>query len=301
MFNNFTFLADNNMGNIATNFTKQIEILKSRGMILDLPEEKIKEILLDIGYYRLGFYWNPFEVDDDHNFLEGTKFSDVVCLYYLDVDLRNLLLKYINRIEINFRTKVVYYVSNINKKSPVWFIDKHVISQDFINNIDYHYNDDFIKNSRPIKLHHQKYINDKYAPAWKTLEYFTFGTVLKIFKSLNDVTTKETISKQFDVLNLSKFINIMETIVLVRNCCAHSGVIFDITTPKGISILPGITFNNNNRHCLDSAIKVIKLILSKISNDRKIDLEKSINDLFKSHENNPIIKKIIEDKIGYVY
>lgn len=24
-------------------------------------EEKAKEILLDIGYYRLGFYWFPYE------------------------------------------------------------------------------------------------------------------------------------------------------------------------------------------------------------------------------------------------
>ena len=29
---------------------------------------------------------------------------------HLDVDLRHLLLKYLNRIEINFRTKVVYFI-----------------------------------------------------------------------------------------------------------------------------------------------------------------------------------------------
>ena len=61
------------------------------------------EILLDIGYYRLGFYWNPFEINKKHEFINGTNFSDVLHLYYLDVDLRNLLLKYIKRIEINFR------------------------------------------------------------------------------------------------------------------------------------------------------------------------------------------------------
>jgi abortive infection bacteriophage resistance protein len=83
------------MGNIATSITQQIEKLKERGMILDYNDAKAKEILLDIGYYRLGFYWNPFEKDKEHNFQPGTKFSDAVTLYYLDVDLRNLLLKYI--------------------------------------------------------------------------------------------------------------------------------------------------------------------------------------------------------------
>ena len=58
--------------------------------------EKAKEILLDIGYYRLGFYWHPFEVDKDHNLKQGTKFSDVVKLYYLDVDLKHILLKALN-------------------------------------------------------------------------------------------------------------------------------------------------------------------------------------------------------------
>ncbi len=38
-------------------FSKQIPILKVRGLSLDCyEEEKIKEILLDIGYYRIGFY-----------------------------------------------------------------------------------------------------------------------------------------------------------------------------------------------------------------------------------------------------
>lgn len=115
------------MGKIATNTNTQIQNLKDRGMILDYEESKIKEFLLDIGYYRLGFYWNPFEIDIEHNFKEGTTFSNVIKLYYLDVDLRNTLAKYINRIEINFRTKLVYYTSNIHKDSPTWFIDTTVL------------------------------------------------------------------------------------------------------------------------------------------------------------------------------
>jgi len=105
------------MGNITTTIDQQIAKLEERGMILDLPAEKIKEILLDIGYYRLGFYWHPFEVDDKHNLKEEIRFSTVLELYYMDVDLRHLLIKFINRIELSFRTKIIYYVSNINRAS----------------------------------------------------------------------------------------------------------------------------------------------------------------------------------------
>jgi len=135
------------MGNIATTIEQQIAKLKERGMVLDLPSEKIKEVLLDIGYYRLGFYWNPFEVDEVHNFKEGTRFSTILKLYYMDVDLRHLLIKFINRIELSFRTKIIYYVSNINRVSPTWFVDTKVMDATFIKNFDLYYNDEFKKNN----------------------------------------------------------------------------------------------------------------------------------------------------------
>jgi len=135
------------MGRLATNISIQIQCLKDREMIFDFEEEKIKEFLLDIGYYRLGFYWNPFEKDTDHNFTEGTKFSDVIKLYYLDVDLRHILLKYINRIELNFRTKVVYYVSNKYKNSPTWFADPAVVNQK-LSDVNNFYNEKFINTNK---------------------------------------------------------------------------------------------------------------------------------------------------------
>ena len=56
------------MGNTATTFNEQIALLEKRGMVIDMEPNKVKEILLDIGYYRLGFYWHPFVIDDSHNF-----------------------------------------------------------------------------------------------------------------------------------------------------------------------------------------------------------------------------------------
>jgi abortive infection bacteriophage resistance protein len=53
------------MGNIAISIDKQIEKLKSRRIDFeDYSEQKIKEILLDLGYYRLGFYWYDLRKKD---------------------------------------------------------------------------------------------------------------------------------------------------------------------------------------------------------------------------------------------
>ncbi|MBW6484248.1 MAG: Abi family protein [Vicingaceae bacterium] len=238
------------MGSKATNIEEQIQLLKTRGMKLEYPEAKVRELLLDIGYYRLGFYWNPFEIDENHNFKPGTTFKNVIKLYYLDFDLRNLLTRYVTRIEINFKTRLIHYVSNKYKDSPTWFIDNDVMNNRFINSFEKLYNEKFIKNNKPIKKHHEKYINDKYAPAWKTLEFFTFGTVLTIYKCLKNESIKKKIANDFGVINMRKFINLMDTVVLVRNYCAHGDVLFDLRTPKGIAVIPDINFEEDDRSSL---------------------------------------------------
>lgn len=289
------------MGNIATSFNEQIALLEKRGMVFDMEPNKVKEILLDIGYYRLGFYWHPFVIDETHNLITGIKFSDIVNLYYLDVDLRNILTKYLNRIEINFRTKLVYYVSNKYKTSPTWFIDPKIVNQTFISDILKYYNDDFKKSNKPIKKHHLKYLNDKYAPAWKTLEFFTFGVILKIFKNLHDSDIQERITNIYGIKNFQKFVSLMETLVLLRNTCAHGGVLFDLKIPRGISKIPDIVFNNNDRMSLDSSIKVVSFFLQKISNDRKCEMESLIIEKFEKYRNNAFVKNIIENEINFNY
>lgn len=65
---------------------QQIARLKSNGMMFD-NEEKAKEILLDVGYYRLGFYSFPYEIKfprlehRDHKLKSGTTFKSVYDFY----------------------------------------------------------------------------------------------------------------------------------------------------------------------------------------------------------------------------
>jgi abortive infection bacteriophage resistance protein len=286
------------MGNRATTIDQQIEILQNRGLeIEDIP--KAKEILLDIGYYRLGFYWNCFELDDNHNFTKGSKFMDAVNLYYLDVDLRELLLKYIYRIEIHFRTQIVYHVSNKYNQSPTWFIDSKVVSVDYIEDFKKIYDSNFIRNNKPIFKHHKKYINDKFAPAWKTIEFITFGAALKLFRSLKDEELKKHICSCYKIKKLYIFENFIQSIVYVRNMCSHGGVLYDLSQPKGIHKIPGNQYNFNNRHSLDATIKVICYILSQISANRENDLKLKLQEILGRFDNNLSINNIIKTKIGY--
>jgi abortive infection bacteriophage resistance protein len=291
------------MGNKATSIEIQIELLQKRGMKIDCID-KAKEYLLDIGYYRLGFYWHYFEKDEDHNFHPDTELETVRELYYFDFDLKYLLSKYIYRIEVHFRTQLVYYASNKYPNTPTWFIDKKLVDNDliaFIENLYHGSHQKFIKYNSPLKKHHEKYINDKYAPAWKTLEFFTFGQINKVFKYLKDETLKSEIAAVYGYRNVSAFENHVNSMVNIRNICSHNGILFDYNQPKGVKKIPKEEYKIKERSQtnLNASISVILSTLSTISENRTVELKAELDKLFSKASQNDKLKQIIDSKIGY--
>ncbi len=290
----------------ATTIEEQIAILKDRGMTI-ADEEKAKENLLDIGYFRLGFYCYPFEKDypqqdnRSHFYREGSNFEDVVKLYYFDYDLRNLLLRYINRIEINFRTYLTYHISNKHKDSPTWFVDPSIMQNKYVNAFENDVYNETFKKTPVIMRHHQHHINDKFAPAWKTIEFMTFGNILKLYNNLKNDISKYEISNYYGIRSVKVFNSYMETIRFIRNTCAHGGALFDITLPRSISNGPAGIFENKQKHNLDGTTNVILYILRQISTNRADDLQLSLNELLQSNKTPKAVMNIIKDCLGYKF
>jgi len=260
----------------ATTIEQQIQRLKKRNVMI-ADEEKAKENLLDIGYYRLGFYFFPFEVSypnlkkRDHMMIPGTKFTDAVALYYFDFDVRNILMRYISRIEVAFRTYMTYTLSNNYKQDPLWFVNPKVVEQSFIDNFDSSCYEGIRKNA-DIRRHHQHYRTDKYAPAWKTLEHMTLGGMLTLYKSLNSVTDKRDISTHFGVNQTTVFENYMETIRCIRNICAHGSVLYDAKLFQEVRRGPAGRIAEDEKYRLGAAIKVISYMIGQISAKRQQDM-----------------------------
>ena len=285
------------MGNIATNIDTQIETLRNRGMLI-LDNEKAKEHLLDIRYYRLGFYWHYFEIDDNHNFQEQIHFDDIIKLYYLDIDLKNVLSKYIYRIEVHFRTQVVYWVSNKYKTHPAWFNVDSIVDKSFIKDFNSIYTNLKMYN-KALKKHHEKYTNDIYAPAWKTFEFLTFGQVFKFFCSLKDNDLKDEIANQYGFRDYTLLINFFKAIINIRNICSHNGVLFDFNQPIGIHRIPNkkYRFKTRNTTNLNASIRLILFILSKISKNRADELENNIKSIVTNASQNTSLNTIIRNHI----
>lgn len=260
---------------------EQIQKLKGRGMVF-ADEDKAREILMDIGYYRLGFYSFPFErtfpnlKNRDHQLVPGTTFRNVVELYYFDFDLRRLLLNYLNRIEVNIRTQITYIASNHYKQCPTWFVDPNVMQHQYIAGFDKTVYDELRKN--PIlQRHHRKYINDKYAPAWKTLEFMTMGNIWYLFTSFKDPAVSNAIAAHYKC-SYGVFSNYLETIRTLRNRCAHGSCLYNFALKNGIMLKPaGIAMQN--RHNIAGAVDVVKFMLGRISSNRLNDFHAELDSL----------------------
>lgn len=288
------------MGRKAITLDQQIKLLRERNMVIT-DVEKAKEVLFDIGYYRMGFYWFPFEqtypnkYHRSHEFKEGTNFDDVVRLYYFDFNLRNLLFKPLSRIEIAFKTKVVYLVSNEYVNSPTWFIDNVVVNRKQANSFEQKVYRSIVEKTPLIALHHRLHINDKFAPAWKTLEFMTLGEVVHLFKSLNNEELKQKIANCFGIKKLVTFENYLDLIKDIRNTCAHGNVLYDFTPDrsirKGPAMIKGIGENQN----LNGALRVILYMMDKISENRYKELLSAIDNLIVEYCQFPEVESILLD------
>ncbi len=286
------------MGNKALEISKQIELLKKRGLVIK-DEDKVKEHLLDIGYYRLGFYSYYFQ-DKNHHFKENIQMEDIVKLYYFDFDLRKLLSEYIYRIEVHFRTQIVYHVSNHYSDIPAWYMDNRIVNISILRKLDKTYKH-IRKSNNTLTKHHKKYPNSQYAPAWKTFEFLTFGQIYKIYSNLKDEELKNKIANVYHIRDYKLLDNFLKAIIRIRNICSHNGVLYDFNHPIGIYRIPNKYYRNKtqNNTNLNASFRLILFLLNKVSINRTKDLERKLKEKFFSISENFKVNKVLKNTINF--
>lgn len=97
-----------------TTILEQIEILKARGLTINSNQEA-EYFLHLISYYSLTSYRFPF-TDNNNNkhYKEGTKFIDLVNLYYKDLEYKTCLYQLLQHIEVTFKTQIINQLAKEN-------------------------------------------------------------------------------------------------------------------------------------------------------------------------------------------
>ena len=87
--------------NIFKTTDEQIKILKSRGLSI-ANEDKAKKFLMRNNYYRISGYSLTLRSHDVFN--PSANFQNIIDIYEFDHELRHILLKYIDIIEITVKS-----------------------------------------------------------------------------------------------------------------------------------------------------------------------------------------------------
>lgn len=288
----------------ALSIAGQVELLKQRGLTVD-DEDMAAEVLSIIGFYRLGFYLFPFEeaypdlCRRNHVFTPGANFADAVKLYYFDLELRMLLLKYISGIEIKFRAVLAFEGSYMYRHDPQWFVNRSYVSSGFIKDFDkVVYNKKF-RNNPTIRLHHRFNRDDAYAPAWKTIELMTFGENVKLYNSLLDGELKRKIAAKFGVRYVEVFENYIEQMRILRNVCAHGSVMFEYRPCIRIKKGPAALSNQAEYMNLYGCIKVVAFLVSQISDERRREFDRDLERVVGMVADSPRISRILIHRSGF--
>ena len=267
----------------ATTVVEQLDRLQERGMIITNPEHA-RKVLLSVGYFRMGFYWYGFEIPEYrkkgiHKFRRDTTWEMVEALYNFDGRFRNLLSFYLQTIETDIRTYITYIVSNHYRTNPVWFVNPSCVGSDFINEFSTAYSK-LRRNNDVIKKHHRKHPEDTYAPAWKTLEFLTFGEVQHLYLNILDQPLRQQVFSRYNIEEEEVFNSYIDILRIIRNVCAHSHILYDKRLYKGIvgrHELLGL--ETGEEFSIVGVLKLIYYMLRQIEPEKETEMRNALRSL----------------------
>ena len=244
-----------------TTFQEQVNLLKSRGLIINDSEKALQNISR-INYYRLSSYYVPFQINRNL-FKPETSIEKIFRLYGFDKKIRSLIFGALEITEVTLRTKIAYYFSH--KYGPFAYSDPQYFSRGFKHYDWYTKLEESIQISREdfIKDFFKEYDEEKNLPLWIAIEIMSFGQLSFLFRGL-ERTDSNNISKDcfgIDEKILSSWIH---TLVYIRNLCAHHSRIWNRTlaikpkVPNKLAEWKGIS--NSKIFCLFLIFKKLIII-----------------------------------------
>ena len=169
-------------------------------------------------------------MDEDqqlHHYKSGSTFEKAINLYLFDKELRHLIFKAIQDIEISLRTKMIQVFSM--EYGAFWFMDSSLFkNEDFYDGcLDNIYKEVSRSNEDFIKKHSEKYTSPSLPPVWMTLEVVSFGTLSKLFCLFKDNRLKKQVAREFGLPQNTYLESWIRCITVLRNCCAHHARIWN--------------------------------------------------------------------------
>ncbi|MBQ3076374.1 MAG: Abi family protein [Clostridia bacterium] len=216
---------DHRMSKPFLSFREQIELLQKEKNLLVLDPSYAESLLCQIGYFGLiGGYKQPFKNKTTKKYKDGTRFEDIVTLYYFDERLRELFLKYILKIERHVRSLLSYYFTQKYGVEQEQYLDHNNYQQTqrtresipkLIEKLDELAN----TNSDYPYINHQRTAYGN-VPLWVLVNGLSMGTLSKFYMfTTQDIQSR--IAQHFDRVDQRKLGRFLKVMTKFRNVCAH--------------------------------------------------------------------------------
>lgn len=240
----------------AKTFAEQLQLLESRGLIIENYDDAIK-ILTRVNYYKLSGYSLHMRKKD--YFFDGISFEMIYDTYLFDKRLSSILLDLFESVEVTFKTQVAYHIAH--EMGPVGYLD----SCNF-NNQSFHatFLSAYHKEKARRLKHQVKFVEhniNKYGdlPIWIAIEILSLGTISMLYSNMLQ-DDQNTISKNTFAIKSHYLVPWMERITDIRNRCAHHSRHYNRSIPKAVPL-----FTRDKQHSIDpSSLFAVFLILKRL-------------------------------------
>jgi abortive infection bacteriophage resistance protein len=256
----------------ATTYQEQIEILKTRGLVI--PDEKFAcHVLTHCNYYRLSAYRFPFTVPGCPDlFREGASFSDIWKLYEFDRNLRQLILEACKRIEISARSRWAYEIAH--QLGPLAYTErKNYKSLRVHEETLLKIKEDMDRSREVFIAHHRHKLKMEWPPAWVISEVVSFGHISTLIGQHVSPAFRQSIADTYG-LDESTFCSLIHHLTIIRNTAAHHSRLwnrrFALTMklpekkPVGLYSNFNVTFsstgNRNERSIYNSLVMIVYMM-----------------------------------------
>ncbi len=289
-------------------FTDQLELLRSRGLLVD-NEPAALAYLDRIGYYRLSGYWYSFrqldiKQDDNGNlrhqrldqFIDKSHFEDAVKLYVFDKKLRLLALDALERIELSVRVDIAHLLGekdiHAQENSSLFhghFSKQRIKKKGKNEGKTQHqvwlerYEHMLIRSRRePFVAHYQR----KYGklPIWVAIEIWDFGLMSKLYAGMRH-EDQLVIANKYGAVDGKAFSGWLRSFNFIRNVSAHHSRLWNTNILERAALLQDDEFwkqlNNARPFYYFCLIKMLMDIICPNSSwsQRFIDLMNEFPDI----------------------
>ena len=224
-------------------YQEQIEILKSRGIVINNEEFALEKLQEDNYYNIINGYKDLFI--DSNQYIQGTNFEEIYSLFEFDRNLKSILLKNILIVENILRTLIAYNFSLKYGNDNYLKIDnfetlknsgckkeKYQERIEQIQKLICNMQLDIANNIKKKPYINHYILNYGFVPLWVLVNAISLGR-LSQFYSLMDQSVRINVSRKWNVKEneLNQFI---KNLSYFRNLCAHDERVYNATINQPI-------------------------------------------------------------------